>query len=243
MKAWLSGKKTYILVGLGVLAMVVQFLAGDITLMEFLQSEQFLTLLGLLGIGTLRAGVAKSGGAASVALFLFLGSGFLSPVVAQTQTGEAATGYYETGQREWQNLNTEPAPPDPVVYESKTLFEPDYTVGLVTIASKTDGDGITADIIPGIGIGIAYSSVSSSDGVEWDVTNWSVAVDPLYVERDLSGSLFWVPGIKGAVFNDYLQVYLGYKVGSLPDGADRWNVKFGTSLTGIWDGLTGAVGL
>ena len=57
---WLKGFKTYILVGLGVLGLLVQFLTGDVTFMEFLNSPQLIELLGLLGIGALRAGVKKS---------------------------------------------------------------------------------------------------------------------------------------------------------------------------------------
>lgn len=54
---WLKGKKTYILVILGVIALLVQFLVGDISFMEFVGSPQFVELIGLLGIGTLRAGI------------------------------------------------------------------------------------------------------------------------------------------------------------------------------------------
>jgi hypothetical protein len=59
MLAFLQGKKTYILVVLGVVTLAVNFLAGDITLMQFLGSEQFTALIGLLGIGTLRAAVTN----------------------------------------------------------------------------------------------------------------------------------------------------------------------------------------
>lgn len=57
---WLKGKKTYILVGLGVLTLLIQFLTGDVSLMQFLGSPQFMELLGMLGIGTLRAGVSSA---------------------------------------------------------------------------------------------------------------------------------------------------------------------------------------
>lgn len=57
--AWLQGKKTYIIVILGFLIALVQFLAGDLSFMLFVQSPEFLALLGLLGLGTLKAGVAR----------------------------------------------------------------------------------------------------------------------------------------------------------------------------------------
>lgn len=60
MQEWLKGKKTYILVALGVLTLVVQFLSGDISFIEFVTSESVITLIELLGIGTLRAGVAAA---------------------------------------------------------------------------------------------------------------------------------------------------------------------------------------
>lgn len=60
MLAFLQGKKTYILVTLGVLALLINFLSGDITLMQFLSSEKLTELIGLLGLGTIRAGVAAS---------------------------------------------------------------------------------------------------------------------------------------------------------------------------------------
>jgi hypothetical protein len=60
MVTWLQGKKTYILVALGVISLLVQFLAGDVSFMQFIASQQFIELLGLLGIGTLRAGVASA---------------------------------------------------------------------------------------------------------------------------------------------------------------------------------------
>ena len=57
MKTWLKGKKTYFLVAFGVAALIVQAITGDISLMEFVSSDAVLQLAGLLGIGTLRAGV------------------------------------------------------------------------------------------------------------------------------------------------------------------------------------------
>ena len=58
---WLSGAKTYILVVLGVLVVLVQFLTGDMSFIEFLNSQAMVELLALLGIGALRAGVSKNG--------------------------------------------------------------------------------------------------------------------------------------------------------------------------------------
>jgi len=57
MMAWLQGKKTYILVILGVVALLVQFLVGDLSFSQFLGSQQVIELLGLLGIGALRSGL------------------------------------------------------------------------------------------------------------------------------------------------------------------------------------------
>lgn len=60
--AWLKGKKTYILVVLGALTILVQFAAGDVSFMQFISSDAFLNLLELLGLGTIRAGVSKING-------------------------------------------------------------------------------------------------------------------------------------------------------------------------------------
>jgi len=57
---WLKGKKTYLVSGLIVASSVIQLLVGDLSLIEFLSSEQLLILLGGLGLGSLRAGVKKS---------------------------------------------------------------------------------------------------------------------------------------------------------------------------------------
>jgi hypothetical protein len=54
---WLKGYKTYILVTLGALTVLINYLSGDVTLAEFLSSEDFLALMGLLGLGALRSGV------------------------------------------------------------------------------------------------------------------------------------------------------------------------------------------
>jgi len=56
----IKGKKTYILVVLGALTILVNFIAGDTTFMEFITSTQFIELLGILGIGTLRAAVSST---------------------------------------------------------------------------------------------------------------------------------------------------------------------------------------
>ncbi len=57
---WLSGKKTYIISVLMVLVGVVNYLSGDITLSQFLQSQDLILMLEGLGLGALRAGVFKS---------------------------------------------------------------------------------------------------------------------------------------------------------------------------------------
>jgi hypothetical protein len=54
MQAFLDGKKTYIVAFGVVAASAVGFLTGDMTLAEAVMSA-----LGGLGLGTLRAGVAK----------------------------------------------------------------------------------------------------------------------------------------------------------------------------------------
>ena len=59
MVEWLKGKKTYILVILGFLIALVNFLAGDLSFLQFVQSPEFLALLGLFGLGTIRAGVSN----------------------------------------------------------------------------------------------------------------------------------------------------------------------------------------
>jgi len=56
---WLSGKKTYILVILGVLTILIHYLTGDMTFMQFINSDEFIKLLELLGIGTVRLGISK----------------------------------------------------------------------------------------------------------------------------------------------------------------------------------------
>ena len=49
---WLKGKKTYIVMGLGVLTGVVLIVCGDVP-------QGIQTILGALGLGALRAGVSK----------------------------------------------------------------------------------------------------------------------------------------------------------------------------------------
>jgi len=56
--AFLRGKKTYIIAGFMVMVSVVQLVAGDIALVEVFSSPHFNTLLGGLGLGSLRSGVA-----------------------------------------------------------------------------------------------------------------------------------------------------------------------------------------
>lgn len=60
--AFLRGKKTYIIAGLMALVSIVQLIAGDMSVIEAISSPHFNTLLEGFGLGTLRAGVAKSYG-------------------------------------------------------------------------------------------------------------------------------------------------------------------------------------
>jgi hypothetical protein len=55
---WLKGKKTYIVSGLMATVTLLQLLAGDTTLQEFVMSEHVTTLIEAVGLGTLRAGIA-----------------------------------------------------------------------------------------------------------------------------------------------------------------------------------------
>lgn len=58
---WLKGKKTYIVAMLMSAVAVVNMISGDMTLVQFVSSEHVMTLLEAVGLGTLRAGVAKMG--------------------------------------------------------------------------------------------------------------------------------------------------------------------------------------
>jgi len=55
---WLQGKKTYIVSGLMAIVTLLQLLAGETTLQEFVMSEHITTLIEAMGLGTLRAGIA-----------------------------------------------------------------------------------------------------------------------------------------------------------------------------------------
>ena len=59
---WLKGKKTYITSGLMVLVALLHLITGEMGLAEFFASEHMNTLLEGVGLGTLRAGVAKANG-------------------------------------------------------------------------------------------------------------------------------------------------------------------------------------
>lgn len=56
---WLNGKKTYMVAGLMAAVTLLQLITGEATLQEFIMSEHVTTLMEALGLGTLRAGVAK----------------------------------------------------------------------------------------------------------------------------------------------------------------------------------------
>ena len=57
-KSWLKGKKTYIISALMVAVALVNYFAGDVTLLEVLNNEDLILLLEGLGLMSLRAGVA-----------------------------------------------------------------------------------------------------------------------------------------------------------------------------------------
>ena len=59
MKEFLKGKKTYIVSGLMVIIGLVNLFIGDVTLQNFLASEELRILLEGFGFATLRAGIAK----------------------------------------------------------------------------------------------------------------------------------------------------------------------------------------
>ena len=61
-REWLKGKKTYIVAALMVLVAIVNFLAGDMGLVELLQDPYLMVLLNGAGFAALRAGVANSNG-------------------------------------------------------------------------------------------------------------------------------------------------------------------------------------
>lgn len=56
---FLKGKKTYIIVAIGVANVLTNFGYSDITFIEFVTSPEILKLLEILGIGTIRAGISK----------------------------------------------------------------------------------------------------------------------------------------------------------------------------------------
>ncbi len=56
---WLKGKKTYIVSGLMAMVTLLQLIAGETTLQEFIMSEHVTTLIEAGGLGTLRAGIAS----------------------------------------------------------------------------------------------------------------------------------------------------------------------------------------
>jgi len=60
LRLWLQGKKTYFLVSIGVIAVFIKFLSGDMDITEFFMSPEFRELLFLLGIGTVKAGLGRS---------------------------------------------------------------------------------------------------------------------------------------------------------------------------------------
>ena len=57
--SWLKGKKTYIVSALMATVTLLQLIAGETTLQEFIMSEHVTTLIEAMGLGTLRAGIAS----------------------------------------------------------------------------------------------------------------------------------------------------------------------------------------
>lgn len=57
---WLQGKKTYLVSALMVVVSILNFLSGDESLADLVSSPHFNMLMEGLGLGALRAGVAKN---------------------------------------------------------------------------------------------------------------------------------------------------------------------------------------
>ena len=57
---FLRGKKTYIIAGLMVIISIIKLISGDMAIVEAISSPHFNMLLQGFGLGTLRAGVAKT---------------------------------------------------------------------------------------------------------------------------------------------------------------------------------------
>lgn len=57
--AWLKGKKTYIIAAVLVALGIFKVVVGDMDVVTLLQSPELLEILAGLGLGALRAGVAK----------------------------------------------------------------------------------------------------------------------------------------------------------------------------------------
>jgi len=59
-QAFFKGKKTYILSGLGFLTILVGFLAGDMSFVDFVQTEEFKWLWAYITAAALRAGMKNN---------------------------------------------------------------------------------------------------------------------------------------------------------------------------------------
>ena len=59
MQEWFKGKKTYILSGLAFLVVLIGFLSGDLSFVEFMQTAEFKWLWAIITAATLRAGINK----------------------------------------------------------------------------------------------------------------------------------------------------------------------------------------
>lgn len=72
MKNYLSGKKTYVISVLMILIGLVKLIVGDISLLDFIMSDDIMFILGGAGLGAVRAGVTKSSPDTYIKIILIL---------------------------------------------------------------------------------------------------------------------------------------------------------------------------
>lgn len=77
MKQFLSGKKTYLISVLMILIGLIKLIVGDISMIDFITSEDVMFILGGAGLGTMRAAVEKNGPVVKVILIFLLPSLFM----------------------------------------------------------------------------------------------------------------------------------------------------------------------
>jgi hypothetical protein len=98
----------------------------------------------------------------------------------------------------------------------KWLFEPDLATGAVKIVENDTKDGITANIFPAAGIGVAYRNLEyNADTGEWDAV-FGVALD-FFVGGTIGGQFNISPTVKAEFFDGWLQVGCGYDIGYVGD--------------------------